>query len=192
MRRALPVAVAVMLSGMMAAPFLPSVTSPPAALAAIISKVPDMRKNEAQQAISRAIQEADSLASRATFYGLGNAEVSAEFESILRRMNRNGSAPEWSRQYVRGYWRAVRESWWRGELESVVMSPDGTRYSTHNRPDAGCEPFPASAYGAPRTDPESAWYQWHKWPSLAVWRSRPDNPRRAGAIFATFDNSGVP
>ena len=185
MRRALPLAAAVMLSGMVAAPFLPSAILPAVPVAAVISKVPDMRKIEAQTAINLAIQEADSLASRATFYGLENSAIVAEFDSILRRMNRNGRAPEWARQYVRGYWRAIRESWWRTELESAIVSPDGTRYTANKQPDAGCVPFPASAY-AEAERPDSPFHGWQKWESVVLWRGRPGDPSRAGRLFEAF------
>lgn len=90
-----------------------------------------MRKTEAQTAIAVAVQDMDSLWSRARFYGLSAAEVESELAVIIRRMDRNGRAPCHAVAHVRGYWQAL---WFTGRAggnpaeEVVAEASDGTRY----------------------------------------------------------------
>lgn len=149
-----------------------------------------MRRTEAQAAVTQAKLELDSLWSRARAYGMDAGAIHIEVESILRRMNRNGSAPQWATEFARGYWSARRALWFNGrnggvlaeiDLESVVVAPDGKRYGTMRGSDF--EPFPESVYGS-RPEPGDYWHGWQHWPRETVWRNAPDHcAGRFGNVF---------
>jgi len=149
-----------------------------------------MRRSEAQAAMRQAKLELDSLWSRASAYGMAAEDINAEVESILRRMNRNGSAPQWAIEFVRGYWSARRALWFDGrnggvlaeiDLEHVLVAPDGKRFGTMRGTDF--PPFPDSVYGS-RPEPGDYWHGWQHWPRETVWRKAADAmPARFGNVF---------